>query len=228
VEPSKGDGRLLHACPGLCCDVRPAGAVTSVSIGPVRPPPPSHHHPWHCITIPYIVGIRGDKTPPCRLLCARRPPISRTLESNVRMTTPRPPPSKPLLGGHRARHDVPPEARLTRTAVHSVVLCAIPPQVARTVRHACKLPPPWPIKGRVVPWPQGGRQRALTDTPSVFTTILALASISTSGTWRSGLLSRLACSLPSASTLVQRNIVPRAHPYWTYGPGRNQDKTQCH
>jgi hypothetical protein len=33
---------------------------------------------------------------------------------------------------------------------------------------------------------------------------------------------------PSASTTVQRNIGPRVHPCWTYGPGRNQDKTQCH
>jgi hypothetical protein len=37
------------------------------------------------------------------------------------------PPSKPLLGGHRACHDAPPEARFARTAVHSIVLCAIPP-----------------------------------------------------------------------------------------------------
>jgi hypothetical protein len=227
-SPRRGDERLLYACPGLRCDVRLAGPVTSVAIGPVRPPPPSQHHPGHCITIPYTVGIRGDKTPPRRLLCARRPPVSRTLESNCRMTTPRPPPLKPLLGGHRARHDAPPEARLARTAVHSIVLCAIPPHVARTVRHACKLPPPWPIKGGAVPWLQGGRQRALTDTPSVFTMILALSSISTSGTWRSGLLSRLACSPPSASTSVQRNIVPRAHPCWMYGPGQNQDKTLCH
>jgi hypothetical protein len=65
------------------------------------------------------------------------------------------PPSKPLLGGHRARHDAPPEARFARTVVHSVVLCTIPPHVARTVRHACKLPPPWPIKGGASPLPQG-------------------------------------------------------------------------
>jgi hypothetical protein len=71
------------------------------------------------------------------------------------METPTPPPSKPLLGGHRARHDAPTEARFARTAVHSVVLCTIPPHVARTVRHTCKLPPLWHIKGGVVPWPQG-------------------------------------------------------------------------
>jgi hypothetical protein len=67
----------------------------------------------------------------------------------------------------------------------------------RIVRHACKLLPPWPIKGEVVPQPQDRRQRtAITRTPSVFATILALASINTSGTWRPGLLSRHACSPP--------------------------------
>jgi hypothetical protein len=35
-----------------------------------------------------------------------------------------------------------------------------------------------------------------TRTLSAFTPILALASISTSGTWRTSLLSRLACSTP--------------------------------
>jgi hypothetical protein len=66
----------------------------------------------------------------------------------------------------------------------------------RIVRHACKLLPPWPIKGGAVPQPQGGRRRAITRTLSAFTTILALASINTSRTWRPGLLSRHACSPP--------------------------------
>jgi hypothetical protein len=97
------------------------------------------------------------------------------------------------------------------------------------VRHACKLLPPWPIKGEVVPKPQGTRRRiAIARTLSAFTMILALASINTSGTWRPGLLSRHACSPPpSTSTTVQRNIVPRARHCWTYGPGWSQDKTQC-
>jgi hypothetical protein len=78
---------------------------------------------------------------------------------SARVTTerkaPAPPPSKPLLDGHRARHDAPPEARFARTAVYSTALYAIPSHIARTVRHACKLPPPWHIKGGAVPWPQG-------------------------------------------------------------------------
>jgi hypothetical protein len=64
---------------------------------------------------------------------------------SVRTTTereaPTPPPSKPLLGGYRARHDAPPEARFARMAVHSAALYAMSSRVARTVRHACKLPP---------------------------------------------------------------------------------------
>jgi hypothetical protein len=67
----------------------------------------------------------------------------------------------------------------------------------RIVRHACKLLPPWPIKGEVVPQPQGtGRRTAITLTLPAFTTILALASINTPGTWRPSLLSRHACSPP--------------------------------
>jgi hypothetical protein len=77
----------------------------------------------------------------------------------VRTTTPQktstPPPSKLLLGEHKARHDAPPEARFARIAVHSIVLFAMPPHVTKIVRHTCKLPLPWPIKGGAVPWPQG-------------------------------------------------------------------------
>jgi hypothetical protein len=86
-----------------------------------------------------------------------------------------------------------PEARFIRTAVYSMALYAMPLHVARTVRHACKLLPPWSIKGGAVPQPQGDDGQR-TCTLSAFTTILALASISTSGTWRTSLLSRLACS----------------------------------
>jgi hypothetical protein len=69
----------------------------------------------------------------------------------------------------------------------------------KTVRHACKLLPPWPIKGGAVPQPRGGgtgRQTTITHTLSAFSTILALASINTSGTWRPVLLSHHACSTP--------------------------------
>jgi hypothetical protein len=185
-----------------------------------------HHHPRRCGSV-----RRQDTAMPAtmpRTAPRQRHPrvVTRTA---LEQATSTPPPSKPLLDAHRTRHDAPPEARFARTTVYSMALYAMPPHIARIVWHACKLAPPWPIKGGAVPQPQGGRRTAHTCTLSVFTTILALASISTSGTWRTSPLSRLACSPPpSARTTVHHNIVPRAHPCWTYGPGRNQDKTQCH
>jgi hypothetical protein len=62
-----------------------------------------------------------------------------------------PPPSKPLLDVHRTRHDAPPEARFARSAAYSATLYTIPLRVDEIVWHACKLQPPWPIKGGAVP-----------------------------------------------------------------------------
>jgi hypothetical protein len=84
-----------------------------------------------------------------------RPRVNGTLESShravARQETSTQPPSKPLLGTHRTRHDAPPEARFARTAVYFVTLCTMPLHAGEIVRYACKLPPPWPIKGGVVP-----------------------------------------------------------------------------
>jgi hypothetical protein len=67
----------------------------------------------------------------------------------------------------------------------------------KTVQHTCKLLPPWPIKGGAVPSRRG---RHTTDSGHphalAFSTILVLASIYTSRTWRPGLLSHHACSPP--------------------------------
>jgi hypothetical protein len=41
-----------------------------------------------------------------------------------------------------------------------VALYAMPLHVDKTVRHACKLLPPWPIKGGAVPQPQGAMDNA--------------------------------------------------------------------
>jgi hypothetical protein len=159
------------------------------------PPSPSAlcGHPLHCGGTE-----RQDATTPAavRLVASRQPHPRANVRMTTKRATPTLPPSKTLLDGYRARHDVPPEARFTRTAVYSTELYAIPSHVARIVQHTCKLPPPWPIKGGAVPRPQGGRQGARTRTLPPFTTILALASISTSGTWRPGLLSHFACSPP--------------------------------
>jgi hypothetical protein len=112
AEPSKGNGRL--------CLARTGHAVT---LG-TSPPSPSAlcGHPSHCSTIPDAVGTHGDRTSPHPLLCPhtasrqQHPRISTW--SDTEQATPTPPPSKPLLDGYRARHDVPPEARFARTAVY--------------------------------------------------------------------------------------------------------------
>jgi hypothetical protein len=111
-------------------------------------------------------------------------------------TTSTPPPSKLLMGAHRTHRDALPEARFARTAIYSMALYTMPPHVVRTVRHACKLLPPWPIKGGTVPSHRGTKTDNAHLHAFLLHTILALALISTSGTWRTSLLSRLACSPP--------------------------------
>jgi hypothetical protein len=120
-------------------------------------------HPGHCIAIPDAVEACGDGVPPRQLLYPRT--ASRQQNPRVftwavaEQETATPPPSKPLLGAHRTRHDASPEARFVRTAVYSVTLYTVPLHVGEIVRHACKLPPPWPIKGGEVPWPWEEGQR---------------------------------------------------------------------
>jgi hypothetical protein len=180
------DRRLHHARIGQRCDVVPTGPVTSVTIGPVRPSPPSptpsralHHHPQHCGG----TGREDAGTPAAVRPAASRQPHPRAyVQATTERATPTSPPSKPFLDGYRAHHDAPPDTRFARTAVYSMALCAMPLHVDKIVWHTCKLPPPWPIKGGAVPQPRGGRRTALTCTLSAFTTILAFASISTSGT----------------------------------------------
>jgi hypothetical protein len=81
-SPQREDARLLRDRPGRRHDVRPAEAVTSVTIGPVRPSPPSRCHPGHCIAIPDAVEACGDRTPPLQPLCLVRPRVNGTLESS--------------------------------------------------------------------------------------------------------------------------------------------------
>jgi hypothetical protein len=80
-SPRKGYGRPSRARPGRCRDVEPVRRVSSVTIDPVRPSPPPRRHPGHYSAIPDTVGVRGDKTLPCQLLCTLRLPVSCTLES---------------------------------------------------------------------------------------------------------------------------------------------------
>jgi hypothetical protein len=151
-SPRRGDGRLFRTHTGPRRDVGLVRRVSSVTIGPVEPSPPSRRHPRRCRN----AGRQDTTTPVAVSSTASRqlhPRVSP--RATTERKTPTPPPSKPLLEGYRARHDVPPEARFVRTSVYCTALYATPSHLARTARHACKLPTPWPIKGGAVPWPQG-------------------------------------------------------------------------
>jgi hypothetical protein len=111
-------------------DARPA-AAPSPSLSTPR------GHSCYCCatprtatTSPTLLSARGrnavtpataPRTDHCRwLLRARSKPLRST-------TTPLP--SKPLLFGHRARHDAATGTRFARTAINSTALCAIPQHV---------------------------------------------------------------------------------------------------
>jgi hypothetical protein len=145
AEPSKGDGRLSRTRTGPCRDV---GRTPDVTISPVRPSQPLQCHSRCCGNTQ-----RWDiATPTAVPRAASRqwhPQIS--TRAATERATPTPLPSKSFLDGYRARHDIPPEARFARTAVYSTTLDTMPPHVDKTVRHTCKLPPPWPIKAGAVP-----------------------------------------------------------------------------
>jgi hypothetical protein len=147
MEPSKGDGRPSCARMGPCRDV---GRAPSVTISPVRPSRALQRHPRRCGS-----ARQQDIATPADVLrtaSRQRHPRIR-MRATTERATPTPPPSKPLLDGYRTRHDVSPEARFARTSIYSTALYAMPPHVDKTVWHACKLPPPWSIKGGAVPWP---------------------------------------------------------------------------
>jgi hypothetical protein len=163
AAPSRKDGRALegkvnsYAVPvqGRRRDARPAGSVTSVSIDPVRPFPPSptpsrplHRHP-RCRR---SVRRRDTATPaivPRTASCQRHPRV--LTRAVVEQGTSTPPPSKTLLGARMTRYDAPPEVRFAKTAVYSAALDIMPLHISEIVWHACKLSPPWLIKGGAVP-----------------------------------------------------------------------------
>jgi hypothetical protein len=80
-----------------------------------------------------------------------RPHVNGTLESSHG----RSPNMRPLHRHPRSRswtrHVAPPEARFARTSVYSAAMYTMPLHVDKIVWHACKLQPPWPIKGGAAP-----------------------------------------------------------------------------
>jgi hypothetical protein len=199
------DEYFFYVYTGLRSDVRPVGTVFSVAVSPERPSPPlrlhcnatpdttatsptllrrtgtGHRHAHHCASY----GLPST-APSSR-------PAGSGRKSNLCTTT--------LEAAPVRAHDSPrcPNRSKIRRDGHQLRGTARHASTRRRiVWHACKLLSPWPIKGGAVPQPQGTDIE--TDGVHLHTfrlhTILALASISTSGTWRTSLLSRLACSTP--------------------------------
>jgi hypothetical protein len=108
-------------------DARPAAALSPSLSTPCD-------HPCHCrttprtaTTTPMLLSTQGrDSVTPAtapRTGHYQRPPRAR---SKPLWSTTAPLPSKPLLFGHRTRHDAATGARFARTAVNSTTLFAIP------------------------------------------------------------------------------------------------------
>jgi hypothetical protein len=198
-----------------------------VAVNPVRQSPPLLRHAAHCYNCSDAIEHVGT---------GRRHACYCTSHGSL-STAPSSPPEDAPVNHHASTLEVAPvqaqdtprhrdwsKIRQDGRQLHDTVHHAA--TRSEIAWHTCKLPSPWPIKGRRPPPAAGGigQRVAVNLTLSVFPTILTLASITSIGTWGPSLLSRLSCSHPSTGTPVRSNTVPRAHPCWTYDPGRNQDK----
>jgi hypothetical protein len=139
-------------------DVRPAGAVLPVAVNPVRPSPPLPHHAEHCDDIPMLLECTGTRRRHDRHCAVYGPPVDDTLESargggpttNHYVATLEAAPVRAQdmprrLDWSRIRQD---GRQLRGTTHHASTRRKI-------VWHACKLLPPWPIKGGAVPHRRG-------------------------------------------------------------------------
>jgi hypothetical protein len=188
AAPSKKDGGALKgktnnyatSVQGQRCDVGPAGPVTSVAIGPVRPspPPPTPSRPLqrHCNSAvgtaapsPTLLRCTGTRHRHA-LYCASYGLLSAAPSSqhagsgrmrNLHTTTleaatvqaqdsPRRPNRSKI---HRDSHQLRGTTRRASTR-------------RKIVWHACKLLSPWPIKGGAVPQPPGDRDTETDDAHS--------------------------------------------------------------
>jgi hypothetical protein len=223
-HPRKGYDHLPRTRSGRRRDIRPAERVSFVTSGPVRPSPPLFHHPNHCsvIPVPGVVGARDDGTPPHLPLCILQPSVSPTLELTYGRR-----PNKKLLHHHPrgrfwtgtglvttpARSEILQDNHQLCDTVRHVAICS-----TRAMRCDCKTASPSPVKGGGGPLVVGERRIAAHSHISAYIHDIVTSPQSNLRDLRLPLLSRLACSSLSTSTMVQRNTAPRAHPCWTYGP----------
>jgi hypothetical protein len=153
-SPRRGAGGTLECLfrdyAGPHRDVRPAGAVVPVAVNPVRTSPPLPHHARHCDDITILLECTGTRRRHDCHCASYGPPVGDTLEpargggqttnhyaATLEATPVRAQDAPRRLGWSRIRQD---GRQLHGTAPHASTHRNI-------VRHACKLLPPWPIKG---------------------------------------------------------------------------------
>jgi hypothetical protein len=149
----------------------------------VRPSPPLPHHARRCGDIPALLGRTGTRLRHNSHCATYEFPVNGTLELAHRGGRSTNRYAAALKAAPVRAQDAP--RRLNRSGIRQDGC-----QLRSTVRHtstrreivqrACKLLPPWPIKGGAAPQPQGrdtGRRTTTTHSLFTFPTILALASI---------------------------------------------------
>jgi hypothetical protein len=174
----------------------------------VQPSPPPPCHAGHCGNIPALLGRAGTRHRHNGHCATYGLPVNGTLilahhngqstnycvaaleAAHVRaQDAPR------RLNGSGIRQD---GRQLRGTVHHTATRIEI-------VQRACKLLPPWPIKGERAPQPQ--ERHGTTDNSHPHALRLphdiGTRLNQSSGTWRPRLLSRHACSHPSTSTTVR-------------------------
>jgi hypothetical protein len=173
----------------------------------VRPSLPLPHHAGRCGDIPMLLGRAGTRHCHNSHCATYGLPVNGTLElahhggqstnrydATLEAAPVRAQDTLRCLNRSGIRRD---SRELRSTVLHTCTRGGI-------VRHACKLLPPWPIKGGVAPRPRG---HGTTDSNSSHALRLphdiGTRLNQTSGTCRPCLISRLACSHPSTSTTMQ-------------------------
>jgi hypothetical protein len=183
--------------------------VIPVAVSPAQPSPPLPHHTGRCGDIPVLLGRTGTRHRHKAHCVTYGLPVNDTLElahhigrstnhcaTALEIAPVRAQDAPRRLNRSRIRQD---GRQLHSSIRHTATRIEI-------VQRACKMFPPWPIKGGAAPQPQGGGHGTTDSSHSHALRLphdISTRPNHTSGTWRPRLLSRLACSHPSTSTTVR-------------------------
>jgi hypothetical protein len=158
AEPSNRGECFFYDYTGLHRDVRPVGTVFSVAVSPAQPSRHCSATPGTATTSPTLLERTRTGRRHARHCTSygspSTPPSSRPADggraANLRATTLEAAPLRAQDSPRRPnRSEIRQDGRQLRgTARHAFTR-------RRTVRHACKLLSPWPIKGGAVPQPRG-------------------------------------------------------------------------